>query len=261
MPQTPTRFLSGVATQKPNTLFGNYPFPCPPEAYSYYNDFPSYVAGDWTVAPATGSSALAASNGGVLRLTTGAANGNGQGNALNPASFLLTPGYQMWFAINVLFAANSSLANFVFGLTAGGASAPTSGIYFSKPTSSSTVSMIINKAASTTTMTNTTTIADTVASTYGFFYDGKPTPTLYSFSSTAFPTTYYNAAFGVPQIFGGFMFGAMGGDQTVASPLQPLTNLPAVVLQPSFFLQANGGSGAITMDVDYVFGSTEIPRF
>ena len=67
---------------------------------AYWNDFNTYNAGDWTVAPATGTSALTAGLGGQLTLTTGAVSGNGQGNALNPVSFAFTPGYQTWFSIN-----------------------------------------------------------------------------------------------------------------------------------------------------------------
>jgi hypothetical protein len=260
MPQTPSRFLSGVATQKPNTLYGNYPFPCPPDCGTYFNDFFTYLAGDWTVAPATGTSVLNSQNGGVLRLTTGAVSGNGQGNALNPASITITPGFQSWFAILITLPL-TSVPNFIVGLTAGGANAPTNGVYFSKPTVSQVVSMIINKASTPTTMTNTTTCADATQLALGWFYDGRPTPTLYGFSSTALTSLgYLGTAFAQPQIFGGAMFGAMGGDQTVAAALQPLTNLPIVALQPSFFVQTNAAS-AVTMDVDYVFGSTEIPRF
>ena len=262
MPATPTRFFSGVSTQKPNTLFGNFYRPCPVGTYDVFDDFDWYNATRWPVGLATGTTAGQAGSGGQIILTTGAVSGNQQSNHLANKSFTLTPGYQSWLAINITLA-TSAVPNFLVGLIGGGTdAAPTDGIYFTKPTASQIVSMNIAKASAVTTLTPTSVVADATALTLGFYYDGRPTPTLYAFSSAAFPTTYYNAAFAQPQIFGGFMFGAMGGDQTVATPLQSLGNLPlaATTLNPAFMLQTNAAA-AVTMVVDYCFASEEIARF
>lgn len=258
----PTRYYSGVSTQKPTTLFGNYYRPCPMGTYDVFDDFDWYNVTRWPVGLATGSTVISAFNGGAITLTTGAVSGNQQSNHLAQTSFTLTPGFQSWFSINITLA-TSNIPNFLVGLIGGGTdAAPTDGLYFTKATASQTVNFNIAKASSVTTLTNTTTIADATALSLGFYYDGKPTPTLYAFSSSAFPSTYYNAAYGQPQIYGGFMYGAMGGDQTVASPLQALTNLPlaSTNLRPSFMIQTNAAS-AVTMVVDYAFASEEIARF
>ena len=261
MPLTPARLSSGVSTARyPTDQFGFYPKNMPVAANYYENDFNTYAAGDWTVAPATGTSALSAGLGGQLTLTTGAVSGNGQGNALTPVSFAFTPGYQTWFSINFVLV-SQLLPNWVVGLTAGGASAPTSGVYWTKATSSRNVNFLINKASSITTITSATTVADAVSVALGIYYDGKGIANLYGYSSTgltgATQTTPSPTAFGTPPIYGGTRVCSASND---GINVNPLTNLPTVNLQPSFFVQTNASS-TVTMIVDYVIASCEIARF
>ena len=265
MPLTPARLTSGLSSaRKPTDLWGMFGWnTINPASNSYFNDFNTYVAGDWTVAPATGSSALTAGLGGNLTLTTGAVGGNGQGNALTPVSFAFTAGYQTWFSITFTCADNSN-PNWVVGLTAGGASAPTSGVYFTKATAVRTVSVVLNKAGVSTTIATTTSqinALDATALSLGIYYDGKAVPSLHIFSSTGLigstaapsPTAY-----GAPPVYGGADTGlSIGSDPNAANPL---TNLPTVNLQPSFFIQTNTAA-AKTMVVDYVWAACEINRF
>jgi hypothetical protein len=262
MPQVPGRSGAGVSTARfPNDLFGMLPHPMAFACNYYENDFNSYAAGDWTVAPATGTSALTAGLGGNLTLTTGAVSGNGQGNALNPVSMAFTAGYQTWFGINILCADNLN-PNWVVGLTAGGANAPTSGVYFTKATAVRTVNGLINKGGTITTLTGITTVTDAVAVSLGIYYDGKSNnANLYFYSSTgltgATTSTPSPTAFGQPPVYGGARVAAASNDGLNAIPL---TNLPIVNLQPSFFIQTNAAS-AKTMVVDYVMAACEISRF
>jgi len=260
---TPARYSSGVSTaRKQQDLYGMLPHPMPVACNYYENDFNNYTAGDWTVAPATGTSALTAGLGGFLTQTTGAVSGNGQGNALNPVSFAFTPGFQTWFSINFTCPTNN-VPNWVVGLTAGGANAPTSGVYFTKATASRNVSILINKAGSITTLTPATLTAaaqDATALQLGFYYDGRPTPTLYFYSSVGLIGNQAQpspTAFGMPPVYGGAMVASASSDGLNPNPL---TNLPIVNLQPSFFIQTNAAS-AVTMAVDYVTAACEINRF
>lgn len=260
----PGRFSSGLSTaRKQQDLYGMLPVPMPFGANYYVNDFNTYAAADWTVAPATGTSALTASNGGNLTLTTGAVSGNGQGNALNPVSFAFTPGYQTWFEILFTNALNN-VPNWLVGLTAGGASAPTSGAYFTKATASRNITFTLNKASTPTTVNPAPLVGaalDATALSLGFYYDGRPNPTLYIYSSAGLvsntSTSPTPTAFGAPPIYGGAMVGSMSADP---SSLGALTNLPNVNLQPSFFMQTNAAS-AVAMVVDRVFCATELLRF
>lgn len=260
----PGRFSSGLSTaRKQQDLYGMLPVPMPFGANFYANDFNTYAAGDWTVAPATGTSALTAGLGGNLTLTTGGVSGNGQGNALNPVGFAITPGYQCWFEILFTCADNSN-PNWIVGLTAGGANNPTSGIYFTKATASRNITFTINKASSTTVVNPSALVGaalDATALSLGFYYDGRPNPTLYIYSSAGLvsntSTSPTPTAFGAPPVYGGAMVGSMSSDP---SSLGALTNLPAVNIQPSFFIQTNAAA-AKTMVVDRVYAACEINRF
>ena len=264
MPQVPVRYPSGLSTaRKQQDLFGMLPHHVPMSVFEYFNDFSTYAAGDWTVAPATGTSALIAGLGGFLQLTTGAVSGNGQGNAITAVDKAFTPGYQTWFSINFTCADNSN-PNWIVGLTAGGAAAPTAGVYFTKATTSRNVQIVL-KGAGTTTLSPTTLVnaaQDGVALQLGFYYDGRPTSNLYFYSSvglignTAQPSPL---AYGMPPVFGGAMVASASNDG-----LNPntLTNLPSAAtnLSESFFIQTNAALTK-TMNVDYIYGGCEILRF
>jgi hypothetical protein len=238
------------------------PHPVPTAVNEYFNDFNTYAAGDWTVGPATGTSALTAGLGGFLTLTTGGVSGNGQGNDLTTPSFAFTPGYQTWFSINFTNAGNN-IPNWIVGLTAGTSNTPTSGVYFTKATSSRQVQILINKGGAITTLTPTTLATaaqDGVALQLGFYYDGRPTSNLYFYSSVGLIGNQAQpspTAFGMPPVYGGAMVASASNDGLNPNPL---TNLPIVTLSPSFFIQTNAAS-TTTMAVDYVHAACEILRF
>lgn len=257
-PSPPTRIPFGLATARVQTLFGDYPKPNPVAALYYENDFLTYAAGDWTVAPATGTSALSNANGlagGFLRQTTGAAGGNAQGNALSTPSYLFTGGNtfggKVWFGISFIEAA-SLVTSWTMGLTVGGADAPTSGVYFTRATTASTINLVLNKGGATTTIALPGTAVVSTNIALGFFYDGKPTPTLYAFSSTQLTTP---TQFGQPYWQGGVIVASASNDP---SNVNPLTNLPIVLVTPSFATHTNAAS-AVSIDFDYVVAAQEIP--
>ena len=58
----PTRFPSGVSTQKKGYAFAEFPAPDPFRNVQYFDDFIKYTAADWTVTE-TGSATQAGSAG------------------------------------------------------------------------------------------------------------------------------------------------------------------------------------------------------
>jgi hypothetical protein len=269
----PARFLSGVSTQPRKSFLGAFPMPNPLVANVYVNDFNTYAAADWTVtAVGGGTSALQAVNGGSLLLTTGATSTNNQGNTLLPGSFSITPGYRAWFAINVTMA-DTTLPNFVLGLTKGGPGTPTDGVYFTKATASQSVSAVIRASSTSSTITGVATLPTAAAITpavptfsLGFFYDGSASGTIYFYSSTPLATYVAGAltapaAFSSPNDLGGAIVAAAGAGSSFSAP-NVLTNLPAAttVLAPTFWIQTNT-SVAQTMAVDYVMAAAELIRF
>ncbi len=259
---TPPLYSSGVATARtPADLFGKFPKPMMLAANYYENDFNTYLASDWTVtAVGGGTSALTSALGGALLLSTGGTSGNNQGNVLATSSVAFTPGYQTWFSINIL--QTTLVPNFIVGLIAGTSASPTSGVYFTRATTSANINAVINKAGTSTTITTVTTMAINTAISLGIYYDGRPTSNLYFYSSTgltgATVATPSPTAFGSPPIYGGVRTSQSASNDGL-NP-NPLTNLPTVNLAPSFWVQTNATAVA-TMQVDYVIAACEAPRF
>ncbi len=70
-----TRFPLGVSDQQEGTIFNSVPFPTNAwmNWYEYFNDFMTYLAGEWTITNANGGTlALLDEAGGILRVTNGA---------------------------------------------------------------------------------------------------------------------------------------------------------------------------------------------
>lgn len=251
-----SRFLNGVSTARRTTLFGNYPKPNPVAAMYYENDFTTYLASDWTVAPATGTTALAPNVlGGAVLQTTGAVSTNAQGNALASNAFQFVGGSafggQVWFSWAGLETA-SNVTAWLLGLTIGGANAPTSGVYFSRATASNAINFTINVGGVTTVLAAVATSVSATPMSLGFYYDGKPIPTLYIFSSTPLATP---TQFGQPYYQGGVMVASMGAQSPSGSLL---TNLPTAAITPSFAATTNAAS-AVTFQTDYIMAAQEIP--
>ena len=71
---TPSRFTNGITTVPKSSPLGMYGLPDPTEWHTYFNDFDTYVAAQWTVtAVGTGTAALTNLDGGALLLTNSAA--------------------------------------------------------------------------------------------------------------------------------------------------------------------------------------------
>lgn len=256
----PVRFPSGVSTVGPGQLLGNLPAPNPFDCNFYFNDFNTYVAGDWAVVGTNGgTSALQALNGGSLLISTGATATNDASNLLTPASFSITPGFQAWFIVNVTLTDITTAASpsFILGLSKGGPNAPTDGVYFTKASGANkTVSAVIRASSTSTTITGIATMVANTPITLGWYYDGKALATLYFFSSS---TQTAATAFGQPNVMGGLAVASASAD---GSNTNTLANLPAstAVLQPEMQL-ITPTSVVETMAVDYIGAAVEINRF
>jgi hypothetical protein len=258
----PARYLSGVTTAPRKSLFGNFPFPNPAAANVYFNDFNTYAAGDWTVTSTnSGTSALVSTNGGALVLTCGGTATNYQGNTLNPASFAITPGYRAWFACSFTVSdiASAASPSFVIGMTKGGPSAPTDGVYFTKASGAAkTVSAVIRASSTSSTITGVATLTDATQVTLGWFYNGAATPTLDFFSSSVVSAT---TAFGSPYIYGGQAVAAASADASYTAP-NVLTNLPGptVLMAPQVYMVQPTTAASPTITVDWIFAAAELNR-
>ena len=233
---TPTRFTNGVTTvTKPNPL-GAYGLPDPTEWHTYFNDFDTYVAGDWTVtATGAGTQALANGDGGLLLLTNaGADNDNIQLQKLGE-SFLLTAGKRAFFKAKFKVS-DATQSDFLIGLcvtdtTLQGSidgAGVTDGIFFSKDDGDALLDVQCQKNA-TTGQTRVAGVATVVADTFlsvALAYDGV-SELKYYVNDVQLGTLTATSAF-----------------------------LPDTTLTPSIAIQ-NGEAVAKTMTIDYFFASAE----
>jgi hypothetical protein len=174
---TPTRFPSGVSTQKVNQTLGMFGQPDPTTPIVDFHDFNQYVAGDWTVTNTASHAtvALTAGAGGLLSLAGGASSVTNDIAAIisNPFDFNFASTQQVWFytGFKVTTAANDQIQ---LGLmAANSALTPTAGMYFNKAAGAATIDFVVRKSSTSTTQS---AIATLVAGTFvrlGLYYNGK----------------------------------------------------------------------------------------
>lgn len=226
-----TRFPYGLTNVGETDLFADMVQPDPTLFHTYFNDFDTYVAGDWTVTETDSGAtqALTAGDGGLLLITNTAADNDLVALQKNPAAFTFTAGKKTFFRCRFKVS-DATQSDLVFGLQVVD-STPldvTDGIYFLKADGAATVNFICRKNASTGSITASAvaTMADDTFIELGFYYDGQ--------SSVAYEVN-------------GSVLGSLDASSTY---------LPDTTCTVSFALQ-NGEAVAKTMTVDYVYVAKE----
>jgi hypothetical protein len=176
---TPTRYDSGVTNVSKNNPLKNWIDTDPTKAYRWFDDFHTYVAGDWTVTETQAGATQAISAGaagGVLLLTNDT--GNTDVNQLQLASetFKHVAGKQWW--MKTRFALTATLDNFgaVIGLVitdTSAAAGATDGIYFRKASGASTLEFVIEKDSTETTSGTLATMVTATFIEVAAYYNGK----------------------------------------------------------------------------------------
>lgn len=174
----PARFPSGVTDQPRRSALADLPFPDPFRTIAYIDDFHTFTSGNWTVTETQSGATQAVSTGaagGILLLTntTGTTDVN-QIQLINE-TFKYVSGKKFW--IRSRFAATATLAN--FGIMVGLAITDTTavagvsdGIFFRKPTGSSTLSAVLCKNSTETTQALGTMASGTYTDVT-MYYDGR----------------------------------------------------------------------------------------
>jgi hypothetical protein len=205
--------------------------PDPTLFHTYFNDFDTYVAGDWTVTETDSGAtqALTAGDGGLLLITNTAANDDLVALQKNPAAFTFTAGKKTFFRCRFKVS-DATQSDVVFGLQVVDTTPldVTDGIYFLKADGAATVDFVCRKNASTgsTSASAVATLANDTFIELGFYYDGQ--------SSVAYEVN-------------GSVLGSLDASSTY---------LPDTTCTVSFALQ-NGEAVAKTMTVDYVYVAKE----
>jgi len=171
---TNTNFDNGVTNNPLSNLLGSYILPDPTVCHTYFNDFDTYTAGNWTVT-STGSTtqALTNENGGSVLVTNSAGNSDLVSLQLLPASFALTAGVPAFFKARFKIS-DVNLSNFSIGIQSIDTTpfSVVNGVLFSKASGSAALNFKITSASTTQTASNTLTLINATYVTVGFFYDG-----------------------------------------------------------------------------------------
>lgn len=227
-----TRFPNGVTNVSQRSSLGAFGAPDPTKFHTYFNDFDTYVVGDWVITTTeagagSATEALADADGGVLLITNDAADNDNDFFQKVGESFLMEAGKEAWFKARFKVS-DATQSDFVIGLQITDTTPldATDGIYFMKDDGDALLDIYCRKNA-TTGSTSATGIATVVADTYmtvGWYYDGKSA---------------------VKYFVNDVHVGTLDGSSTY---------LPDTELTVSFGLQ-NGEAVAKTMSLDYIFAS------
>lgn len=233
---SPTRFPGGMTTVRKTAPLGMFGLPDPTGWHTYFNDFDTYVAGDWTVTEVgTGTRALTDIDGGALLITNAAADNDANQFQKLGESFLLAAGKRAFFKARFKVS-DATQSDFLIGLavldtTLQGAvdgAGVTDGIFFSKDDGDALLDVQVQKNA-TTGQVRAAGVATVVSDTFltvAWAYDGKG-EVAYFVNDVQMGTLAATSAY-----------------------------LPDTELTVSFAMQ-NGEAVAKTMTVDYIFAANE----
>ena len=227
-----THFTSGVTNVGTDSTLGKLKAPAPHKYHTYFNDFDTYLASDWTITTTedgTGSAteALADGDGGLLLVTNAAGDNDHDFFQLVKEGYKYEAGKQL--AFHMRFKTNDATQTAIVAglqLTDTSPLDVTDGIFILKADGAATISFIVEKNSTQSTLTLPNSLADDTFMTIGFLYDPKD------------------------QKFHVFQNDVLAG--TVVS-----TNAPDdEELTVSFGIQ-NGAAAAKTLTVDYIGASKE----
>ncbi len=222
-----TNYPNGVTNAAVGSALSTYISVDPTTAHTYFNDFNTYAAADWTVTETQGGATQGIINGdgGILSLINSAANNDLNAIQLANETFAFVAGKQAWFKCRFSLS-NATNAAMVIGLQITDTTplAVSDGVFFSKAAASTTLNMVVEASSTATTTQVATGLANSTYYTAGYYYDGYST--IYA---------YFN-------------------DNQVAS--SAITNMPTHTLTVSAAV-ANGTSAGNTLNIDYIGAFTE----
>lgn len=178
----PTRFPAGINNVDPTAPSSTMAYLDPTTHNVFFEDFQTYVAGDWTIT-STGSptTALADAAGGVLSIATGATDDNNSFYNKKGESFQFVAGKELWFKCR--FSISDAIqSDLIFGLQITDTTplAVTDGVYFRKDDGDSNVDFVIIKNSTATTATAITTLSNSTMIVLEFYYNGVDSIKVYA---------------------------------------------------------------------------------
>lgn len=223
---TSTLLPGGLSNAQPGTALETYVGDDPTAVHSYFNDFNTFASGDWTnTATGVVTNAIVDGDGGWLSMLNSAAQNDLNSLQLVKMGFQITSGKQFWFKTRFK-TSNATNAILVMGLIPTDTTplTNTDGVFLQKLGGSTTLSLVVKKSSTATTLT-LGTMADNTFIDAGFYYDG-----------VSLGLKYFN--------------GVNNGSISLA-------NMPFATALTVTMAEANNTAAAITTTVDYIFAATE----
>ena len=228
-----TNFKNGVTNITAQNILGQLKELDPTQLHTYFNDFDSYISGNWTITEtqAGATQALANADGGVLLLTNSAADDDL--NALQKVgeSFKFEAGKKLFFKARFAVS-DATQSDFVIGLQITDITplAVSDGVYFRKDDGDANLDFVVIKDSTASTASAIATVVANTYITVGFYYNGVDEVVYAASTDSLNPTVLGKLA---------------------------ITNLPDdEELTISFGIQ-NGEAVAKTMSIDYIFVAKE----
>jgi len=223
-----TNFENGVTNQKTTDLLGPYQVPDPSVAHTFFNDFDTYNASDWTVTETNAGATQAINNedGGVLLITNTSADNDLAALQLSKETFKFESGKELFFKARFK-TSDATQSDLVMGLQITDTTplSVTDGVYFKKDDGSAALDFYVTKNSTSSSASAITTLTNNSYITVGFYYNGKDSVQYFAGTDAVSPN----------------YLGKLG-----------ITNLPDdEELTISFAIQ-NGEAVAKTLSVDYI---------
>lgn len=228
----PTHLRGGVSDTAPGQLMYEYAHLNPLRYYTYFNDFNTFTAGDWTITTTeaganSATEALTDDQFGVLLVTCDIADNDNDFFQKVGESFKFVAGKKLWFETRFKVV-EATQVDLVFGLQITDTSplAVTDGVYFRKDDGDALIDFVVAKDSTATTASGIATLADDTYVSLGFYYNGTDV------------IRYY-------------VNDALAGSSVT-------TNLPDdELLTVSFGIQTGEATNVKTLSMDRIFASVE----
>jgi hypothetical protein len=218
-----TNFENGLNNRNASSLFGSMAQLDPSRFHTFMEDFDEFVAAQWTLVT-TGATAQIAADGGVLQLTTGAVATNEESMIKVPDNFDITQPRPTYFRAKIEVD-EATECNINVGLADSAALVPNNCIQFRKDTSDLDLDVLLRSgSADIDVALAVASIANATSFTVEFYWDGQD-------------RIYYGA--------NGTPLGFLDASTLPVGPLAPTLSVFA------------GASGAVALDLDYLFAATE----
>lgn len=221
-----TNYPNGVTNAAIGSTLQTYVLPDPTSCHTFFNDFDSFTAAQWTVTKTQGGATQAITNAeaGILALVNTTALNDLNSIQLANETFTFQTNKELWFKTK--FSVTSALnTNAVIGLQITDATplVVSDGVFFQTSVGSANLNLVVEKG-SVSTAALVGTLVDATYVEVGFHYNGSSSVFIY---------------------FNGVNVGSVA-----------VTNLPTRTLCITAAV-ANGTAAGQTMNVDYILASSE----